>query len=1546
MLVTLIAGNKMYRMTLSENYEGNYWIKDYSGKDTRNIINIIGKRDKWIIKSTRHSSIVNDKYINITDESISAIQSNNNILAEAELKEYCKYYISSQYTDDIYVLYCTPTYEKHVQSYIPKDDSEIEIGRDVRSDIFIDDSLISSHHASIFKKNGKWYIESYDTKSQVFVNEDIVNDEAEVIENGDIVFISGFKILIIGDVINILGNIGRVKVSGRRLIRQNYENKMPSIDPNIDEDDENIELYSENDYFYNSPRIIDKIEKRNVKIEQPPEAEKMAGGMLQFLTTITTMSMGGVSVLTLISTISNASNNNNKTQLVTRIVSSAIMLVSMLLIPILRRMIQKKISKKQEKMRQINYKRYINSKIMEINAIKEKQSKILRANYISAEQCERVVLEKSIELWERKITDQDFLCINLGVGNADLDIGLSKEEPKFSMEDDNLLDIYYNVVNQSATLEEIPITISLAENNITAIIGKQDKTMRDYMENIILQLITLQSYRNLKLIFLVRDEKKWDYAKLIPHTWDDSKQIRFFGTNDSDVKQISQYLEEIINERYGEDEKLGTITISRKGKDYKQFDSYYLIVTDDYINMKNVRIINRVISSDENLGFGLLCVTDDITQLPNECKMFVEIKEDGKCVAFGNERSSSTKKEFRLDKFDKFDYSRISKVMSNIPIKYTSSKAASLPDHYNFLEMFNSGNIAQLNILDRWNSNDSTLSLQAQIGIDSTGTPIYLDAHEKYHGPHGLIAGTTGSGKSEFIITYILSLAINYHPDDVTFVLVDYKGGGLAGAFKKKKVQLPHLVGTITNIDSVGLQRSLESIQSELRRRQVVFNEAKNETNESTIDIYKYQKLYHDGILKDPISHLFIICDEFAELKQQQPDFMAELMSVSRIGRSLGVHLILATQKPAGIVNDQIRSNSKFGICLKVQDKSDSKDIIKKPDAAMLKKAGQFYINVGNDEYFALGQSGYTGVPYEPSEIVKKVQNNCVDFISDIGATLKRIEDKPKEVKVYKGKGDQLTNIVEYLDKLAKRQKILERQLWLEPIPENIYLKNIRNKYSVQATQNIINPIIGEYDDPFNQLQDVLTLNLTEEGNTAIYGSADSGKELLLSSIVYDSAVTHTSDEVNFYILDFGSETLRIFRGFPHVGDVVLSEDSEKVMRLFKMLQQEIRERKQKLIDYNGDYQLYLKTSGEKMPMIVIMINEYGAFTQNYSTYEEQIITISKDCMKYGIVFIITGSTVNELKQRLIQNFRKKIALQIIGGDYSYIFSKARKKKPSGYIGRGLITTNSDLVYEFQTTRVCKPENTNDFMKKVKAKLCIINKNKAPEIPILPKVVTIEHLKKDLKDITSIPIGISAKTIKSYKYNFKDELVTILTAKNSEIIAPFVVNLIKLMKMTKTIDPILIDMEKIIDDKEFDFIEKFNEMTIRLNNNLENRENIHIVYFIYGIDAFINTMGSEKERFTKNVISAKKSGNCSFVVIDSASKIKSHSIDSWYKDFITPGTGIYVGGGFDSQFTISYEADRRDIVSKCGDSMGYVVKKTKPQYIKILGIEEKSDEDE
>ncbi len=263
--------------------------------------------------------------------------------------------------------------------------------------------------------------------------------------------------------------------------------------------------------------------------------------------------------------------------------------------------------------------------------------------------------------------------------------------------------------------------------------------------------------------------------------------------------------------------------------------------------------------------------------------------------------------------------------------------------------------------------------MAAPLGVKSKNEIVSLDISDKgkAHGPHGLVAGTTGSGKSEILQTYVLSMASLYHPYDVGFVIIDFKGGGMANQF----TDLPHLMGTITNIDGREINRSLMSIKAELVYRQEVFSRS------GVNHINDYIKLYKSGKVEEPMPHLIMIVDEFAELKAEYPDFMKEIISAARIGRTLGVHLILATQKPSGVVDNQIWSNSKFRLCLKVQTKEDSKEVIKTPLAAEIVEPGRAYFQVGNNEIFELFQSAYSGAKVPTGEDnVKNYSIYAVNF--------------------------------------------------------------------------------------------------------------------------------------------------------------------------------------------------------------------------------------------------------------------------------------------------------------------------------------------------------------------------------------------------------------------------------------------------------------------------------------------------------------------------------------------------------------------------------------
>ena len=323
------------------------------------------------------------------------------------------------------------------------------------------------------------------------------------------------------------------------------------------------------------------------------------------------------------------------------------------------------------------------------------------------------------------------------------------------------------------------------------------------------------------------------------------------------------------------------------------------------------------------------------------------------------------------------------------------------------------------------------------------------------------------------------------------------------------------------------MDRTLVSIDSEVRRRQRVFNEARDLLGESTIDIYKYQKFYREGKLKEPVPHLIIVCDEIAELKSQQPDFMENLISIARIGRSLGVHLILATQKPSGVVNEQIWSNSKFRVCLKVQDKSDSMEMLKREEAASLKQVGRFYLQVGYNEMFALGQSAWCGAKYFPSDKVKKNIDRAVDFINNYGYVIKSIQGSSGNKG--EAKGEELANILNYIIEAAK-------------------IENVK-----------ADAIIGEYDNPSNQSQHLLKVNLNNDGNIIVYGAQGADREMFLSSIIYSTITKHDSEEINYYIIDYGSESLRKYMNLPHIGGIVFAQEEEKYNNLLKMIREEIK---------------------------------------------------------------------------------------------------------------------------------------------------------------------------------------------------------------------------------------------------------------------------------------------------------------------------------------------------------------------------------------------------
>lgn len=1526
MLVTLIGKTTLCKIKLPRTVIGNYWL---SNKNTK-LINIESINGCWQIKSTENYRIINEKSIINKNNFISYYQNGEEIVDKVTLNENNIYFINFIESNDIYVLYCSPIYEDNYSHLHIKNTSMLFIGRDENSNhITYNNPLVSKVHAKMILLNGVWTIENYDENFNTYVNNEPISNSTKILSSGDKIFILGLTIILIGKDIFINNPFNKVKCNNNYFYLDTFNNKLINS-----EDEEPLKISNNENYFFRKPRMIEVIKEQEISISHP-EIPKKARELPAALVLGSSISMAAMTIIMLVQNIDNIVNgkSNLKSGIFSILISMS-MLVGAILLPILNNKYSKKIKRLNEKDRAEEYKKYINNKMKSIDKLYNRNREILLKTYVSEEECVNIILNNQSRLWERQIQDNDFLTVRIGIGDIPTSAKLRYSQ-ETNVEDNNeLIELMNQCIEKAKINSNFPVLLSLLDKNISAIIYNDDKLITRYIQNLILQMITFQSYNELKIVFLLNNSKdmKWEFAKMLPHVWSNSKDIRFFADEPEKLNRISEYLENEVKKRK---------KVEDKEYDYKSELPYYLIIIDDYNNVKDLYVINEILESDKNLGFSILFLTDSILKIPGQCQTFIEINGN-KASLFGSKNFNDNKIEFQINTSEIFPFEKISQILFNILIKYEEEKEKMLPSSYAFLEMYNVGCIEQLNILDRWKNNDSTISLSAPIGIDSSGKLIMLDLHEKFHGPHGLIAGSTGSGKSEFIITYILSLAINYHPDDVNFVLIDYKGGGLAGAFKRTNIQLPHLVGTITNIDKGSLQRSLESIQSELKRRQVEFSEARLKTGESTIDIYKYQKYYHNGVLKKPISHLFIISDEFAELKQQEPEFMDELISVARIGRSLGVHLILATQKPAGVVNDQIRSNSKFGVCLKVQSPADSRDIINTGDAAKLNGAGQFYLKVGNDDYLILGQSAWAGALYYPSNDVKKDFDDSIEFVSSTGKILKKVNDIKKNN--IESKGEQLTNIVKYINDIAEFENIHEKSLWLNPIPETIYIDDIRKKYSVTVNPDIIEPIIGEYDDPSNQSQNVLKLNISNGGNVIIFGNATSGKETLICTVIYDIIDSYSSQNAQMYVLDFGSESTKIFKKSPHVGDVILANESEKIARFFVMMQKEIKQRKEILSNYNGDYNLYIKSTHNVMPTIIIIINNYESFTEmTKDSYEEILGILLREGTKYHIVFVFTATTSVGIRYRTLQNFKQKIALLMNKDEeYGSIFDGLRKKRPSQLFGRGLINPEEKKFLEFQTAKICNSEEWNEhIINKIEEKNKV-EKIQAKEVLISPEIVTINQLIPITKGISKFPIGISHVDISPCVIDLKTNLLNFMISNDIEEYSSFIGNIVELIKSIKNVEFTIIDSENLLSNKKEDIKAKYIDVFKYLNNS---DSKIDMIVIIIGLDKLISELDSE-ELFLESIKNLELLENCHFIIFDSLAKLNNHTYSEWYKKYVSQNTGLWLGNGVDEQYIYKKSSQAGKLMNNCGISFGYMFTKGKPNLVKLLGMKENGEENE
>lgn len=976
----------------------------------------------------------------------------------------------------------------------------------------------------------------------------------------------------------------------------------------------------------------------------------------------------------------------------------------------------KKIYKQECDERIGKYKSYIERKEKEIEEARQEELAVLNRTYFDLHKDFDLVEKFSSELFDRAPDDEDFLQVYLGKGKV-----ISKQQVDYKMQEkmeqkDELSELPYMTAQKYRYLYHAPIVMDVKMSNAIGIIGNSADTY-EMFKNIVLDICIRHYYGDVKLFTLIQDDKiKYDWLRLLPHL-NNEYGIRNIVCDNESRNTIFENLFKELSTR----------------KETKKNGEYYVILVMEEHGIKN-HPLSKFIPCASELNCTFIFFENKKEEIPLCCNQIVELTNvnSGKIYESSD---GNRQQEFEYNFVTNADAERIVRKIAPIYCEEISLES-SLRKNISLFELLKIYSVKDIDLEKRWQSSEIYKSMAAPLGINAKNEVICLDLHEKAHGPHGLVAGTTGSGKSEILQSYVLSAATLFHPYEIGFVIIDFKGGGMVNQFKN----LPHLIGAITNIDGREIDRSLKSIKAELLKRQSLFAEA----NVNHID--KYIKLFKEHKVSVPLPHLVIIVDEFAELKAEQPEFMKELISAARIGRSLGIHLILATQKPAGQVNEQIWSNSKFKLCLKVQNQEDSKEVLKSPLAAEIREPGRAYLQVGNNEIFELFQSAYSGGPSvaDSDGNQKKFKIYMNDF-----AGRKSIIFEKKIKKSSSGKETELEAIVSYIDEYCKSSGIQRLPGICLPALEDVIYYKKPNKWE-EKMSTVID--VGLYDDPDNQQQSSYYLNISE-GNTVIVGSAQMGKTSFLQTVLRNIGSNYSPDEVAVYILDFASKALKVFEGLNHVGGVVTASEDERLKHFIKMMRQEVTKRKDKFSQLGiTSFHSYKEAGYFDLSHIVIIVDNFPALRELYAEYEDDLLYLCREGITVGITFVVTSIQSGSLGYRYLSNFGNRIAMYCNdSGEYSTLFDRCRME-PKYVPGRSLIVLNK-TIYECQTYLAFHGEREIERVQSIKAFIDEVNScypmMYAKKIPAVPARLDVQYLKENCAEQKQyhIPMGMDYNSV-------------------------------------------------------------------------------------------------------------------------------------------------------------------------------------------------------
>lgn len=827
-------------------------------------------------------------------------------------------------------------------------------------------------------------------------------------------------------------------------------------------------------------------------------------------------------------------------------------------------------------------------------------------------------------LWERRLTDVDALRLRIGVGSLPADIELTMARGGYSEDRP-----------EAPTVHDVPVTLQFAELGVVGVAGDRQRTLAT-ARWLAVQAAVLHSPRDLSLVVLssVRDAgADWEWAHWLPHAAPQQGQdcVALVGADSEAItRRTNELLNELARRKAARENHSGMAGAMGP-------DPYVLLVLDGARLLRRVPGVPQLLQEGPQYGIFALCVDEDERVLPEECATAVSWGPESPTRVRLRGAGLEAIGEVLADQVGSQWCELLARSLAPVRDVSRDDAGGALPTAARLLNLLGMPDPRGTDIEKIWRAGGSTTA--APIGIAADGTFV-LDIRRD--GPHALIAGTTGAGKSELLQTIIASLAVANRPDALNFVLIDYKGGS---AFMDC-ARLPHTVGMVSDLDAHLTERALASLAAELHHRETIL------FNAGTKDIEDYNDTRKLRPELEPMPRLVLVIDEFASLVAELPDFIAGLVDIARRGRSLGVHLILATQRPAGVVSADIRANTNLRIALRVTDGTESQDVIDAPDSGAIAKStpGRAFVRSGAQSLVGVQSARIGGRRPATGKSGPKATLLPLTWAS-YSRPLPRAAEADDD-------GTMVTDLAVLVDAVRAGSESMgfpaPRSPWLDPLPEHVTLEDLPQPSGMPAHGDV--PPIGYAltDLPAQQARAAFGLDFVGGEHTMLAGGARSGRSTALRTLAGALARATDPGDVHVYGIDCGSNALLPLARLPHVGAVVNRDEPDRVRRLIDRLLTEIS-RRQQLLAMEGASSAAEQRAGaapeDRLPWMVLLLDSWEGFVSSFENYNygqliEMVQRIFREGSAVGLKVVMTadrsglsGMVASAFQDRLILRF-------------------------------------------------------------------------------------------------------------------------------------------------------------------------------------------------------------------------------------------------------------------------------------------------------------------